>query len=375
MINKKLRRQGYNILALALALLLFIIAAEIICAALERDKTMLEFEEEYKKNYLIILSPTYHTGYQTSEIPGLVWEISPNLSKKDSASILSSVTYKTSSTNSLGMRDKEYNLTKGKETFRIIVLGDSVTEGFEVEPEEGYTEILEGNLNNASSRRYEVWNAAVGGYNTYQELLLFKHRFINYEPDLVIIARTWNDCGPTTIWFNGTDKVPLYKVPSILPLPKAADYFLILHSSFYRFLSEHAYNICHKIASNKYPLLIYKGDFSIEATLQNQNAIKEFVKLSRKHNFSLLLMLVPALYEENDTDLIKVSRDKWMRTVPEQEYGIKVLDLEPYFIKEGGSNLSRFRILPYDNIHLNTEGHNLTAEILGKYISQNYINA
>lgn len=99
--------------------------------------------------------------------------------------------------NSYGFRDKEYSVEKDKDTFRILILGDSVTFGFGVGQDEKYPEILEQILNSQSEDlkhdKYEVINAGTNGYYTQQELELFKEKGLKFCPDLCILQVNGND--------------------------------------------------------------------------------------------------------------------------------------------------------------------------------------
>jgi len=63
--------------------------------------------------------------------------------------------------------------------------------------EETFLTVLEKWLNDlpAPSRRYEVLNFAVPGYNTAIEVAAFEHRVLSFEPDLVVIHFVNNDWG------------------------------------------------------------------------------------------------------------------------------------------------------------------------------------
>jgi lysophospholipase L1-like esterase len=91
--------------------------------------------------------------------------------------------------NSLGLRDDEIALTKTKSEFRILLLGDSVTAGFEVARSETYEALLESQLNHIRDGwNYQVINAGFRGYGTDQELLFIKSRGLALQPDVVILA-------------------------------------------------------------------------------------------------------------------------------------------------------------------------------------------
>lgn len=90
--------------------------------------------------------------------------------------------------NSHGFRDKERTYEKEKGTFRILVLGDSMTEGFQVPLEQTFPYILEERLNSEGSKRFEVINLGIAGFSTAQEYLTLKHYGFKYQPDFVILA-------------------------------------------------------------------------------------------------------------------------------------------------------------------------------------------
>ena len=99
--------------------------------------------------------------------------------------------------NSRGVRGPEYSLEKDTDEYRIVVLGDSFAEGYTVEFEELFSEVLKQRLNEQGGRRVEVINLGVGGYSTDQELLLYQTQGIHYRPDLVILMFHDND-----VWYN-----------------------------------------------------------------------------------------------------------------------------------------------------------------------------
>ena len=97
--------------------------------------------------------------------------------------------------NSLGLRDaREYDLAKPPNTFRILVLGDSVTFGHGSVSEHTYPFLLEQRLKAwRPDVDWQVWNAAVPGYNTSQELAHLLEVGPRFQPDLVIVGFFEND--------------------------------------------------------------------------------------------------------------------------------------------------------------------------------------
>jgi len=91
--------------------------------------------------------------------------------------------------NSLGLRDRERaTYEKSPGTFRILILGDSFTEGIQVPLEQLFSIRLETCLNEQVSPTIEVINGGVSGYSTGDELLFFLKEGVKYQPDLVLVA-------------------------------------------------------------------------------------------------------------------------------------------------------------------------------------------
>lgn len=82
----------------------------------------------------------------------------------------------------------EYSITKPLGVFRIITLGDSFTYGLNVSTENNWVETLENELNKADncSKKFEVINLGVSGYDTQYSVERYKKRGMKYNPDLII---------------------------------------------------------------------------------------------------------------------------------------------------------------------------------------------
>lgn len=98
--------------------------------------------------------------------------------------------------NSRGLRGPEYSYEKDRNGYRILILGDSISEGYTVNFEELFSEILKNRLRSRGIPA-EVINAGVAGYSTDQELLFFKDEGKKYRPDLTVLMFCRND-----IWYN-----------------------------------------------------------------------------------------------------------------------------------------------------------------------------
>ena len=81
------------------------------------------------------------------------------------------------------------DISRKKDAFRIIGLGDSITFGSFVNIEDTYLYKLESMLNlSKQSQKFEVVNAGVPGYGTIHELIYLKEKLFKYSPDLLIIG-------------------------------------------------------------------------------------------------------------------------------------------------------------------------------------------
>ena len=98
-------------------------------------------------------------------------------------------------TNNFRMRDnRDYKVEKEANTFRILLLGDSVTFGDGNRLEETWAYQLENMLKSWEPNvDWQVWNAGVPGYDAVTELRTLKAIGPIYNPDLVIIGTYEND--------------------------------------------------------------------------------------------------------------------------------------------------------------------------------------
>src|SRR5207244_2029550 len=94
--------------------------------------------------------------------------------------------------NSHGMRGDEFPVEKPAGTTRVICFGDSFTYGYGVGQDATYPAQLGRLLKARFGGSYEVLNAGVNGYGSFQELVALK-RALRYHPDVVVVSSTYND--------------------------------------------------------------------------------------------------------------------------------------------------------------------------------------
>ena len=180
-----IRNMLINVGILILTIIVSFIIAEFIVRLLYKDE--------------VALFPRYHTDAHYGQFT--LRRIRPN-----------SVFWHTSidgtwkfTINKQGFRNyKDFEYDKPRGTIRIISLGDSMTEGFEVRQDYTFSAIIEKKLNND---RYntEVINTGVSGFSTAEELLFLENEGVKYKPDFVVLGFYAND-------FQDNIKANLFKL-------------------------------------------------------------------------------------------------------------------------------------------------------------------
>jgi len=113
--------------------------------------------------------------------------------------------------NTLGLKNIEIDLHKPKNTFRILMFGDSFTYGLGLLINETLPSQLERklNMNKNGSITTQVLNFGVSGMNTFQEVMYALNYGLKFDPDIIMIVWIFNDIemnGYTTHDFNSFTK-------------------------------------------------------------------------------------------------------------------------------------------------------------------------
>ncbi len=135
---------------------------------------------------------------------------------------------------------------------RALFVGDSFTEGSQVDDEQLFTRRLERDLGGV-----ECWNAGVGGYSTVQTLLALPAQLARWRPDLVVLQVYDNDLQDNLMpYYSGLGPRPYARVDGgavrieataphgaferfLLPAPGAL--WLYEHSALYRSLHKNLF--------------------------------------------------------------------------------------------------------------------------------------
>ncbi|MCX5796431.1 MAG: SGNH/GDSL hydrolase family protein [Elusimicrobia bacterium] len=256
--------------------------------------------------------------------------------------------------NTLGMHDRERSIVKKRGVFRLMVLGDSITEYGR------WTKYLEALLNRHGS--YEVMNCAVRGWGLYQYHAYALRNVATLKPDLVLLALCLNDVESadvvhTILADKGTGKVKSYFLKG-----SWKDGNRTLTISYNRYLFEHSY---------AYRLIFSRFFFarSLDQALarSHEPAVRKLREIRNKTNGHVLAVIFPYLkplgtysgYERREYESTKSFL---------AEAGIESIDLTPDF-NAYQQGIVAFRDDPIDQIHFNDRANRMKAELLHQRIS------
>lgn len=281
------------------------------------------------------------------------------------------LTYRTSSQ---GWRSPEFRREKAEGTFRILGIGDSFTFGTGVRREHLFLTVLGDALEAETPGRTEVINLGVMGYNTAHEVALLRHVGIALDPDLVVICYVLNDASvirPLGPGKRGTDQKPFRRNRGAEPPPPGPGVFgrAVAREKSWLGASVLADHVRERLRNRE------ARERSVARTLADygdgaagwrsvQHALSEAAKLARDHDFALVLMIFPNMWELSDDYPFVAAHAKVAAAA--QQVGIPVLDLVDAFRGEDGPSLW---VHP-SNQHPNPRGHAIAAAALHRFLRE-----
>ena len=179
--------------------------------------------------------------------------------------------------NSKGLRDREIPYERKPSTLRILMLGDSFTEGWGVPFEQTFSKRIE-RLYAAHGINAEVVNTGVGNYNTIMEVKYFLNEGYRYQPDIVVLNYVPNDAEP----------VPRAVSPN--PLMQVCQSCVFLSGRIDTLLRD----LSLRPKWEAYYLDLY-GKGSAKGWIEAKAAIGKLAEHCRSHNIRLLIAHLPEL--------------------------------------------------------------------------------
>ena len=256
--------------------------------------------------------------------------------------------------NSAGYRDVDHVIRRSERVKRIIVLGDSVTEGSGVQ----WQDIFAVRLQNALGSQYELFNLAMSGLNTPQEVHLLEREGIAYQPDLVVLNFVLNDCDfysaidPEQRWAKEKDS----KI-GMLNFPINPEFKRFLKSSaFVYFVKERMENLIGKALGREEVNYFVSLWDNPENRLKVLAGLDKLERLKRDSNFRVVVMIWPLIMDFDKYEFTAIH--SWILSETEKR-GFFAIDLLPYFSKLHFRDL---QVTAEDNVHPNASGHHIAAD-------------
>jgi lysophospholipase L1-like esterase len=274
--------------------------------------------------------------------------------------------------NKLGHRGPNYGERTAKGKKRVLVLGDSFTEGSHVGEEDLFTNIIANKNPNL-----EVMNAGIGGWSTVQEYLYLRNAGIDLNPDLVLLMFFENDLienclsfypsiGPRPYAYMQNGQLVINENPSpdewrkyVLPLPFALQ--LNRYSLAYNFFNFRVYQTFRASYLNKMEYEDVRKTDSYPKMEIASLLYKQMHKMLNERTMLFAVGLIPTKQDAQKGSSVVIPTFLSFC----QEQGISCISLlQP--LKDEYDKGSK----PYYNldIHWNRTGHRVAAEVLGKYI-------
>lgn len=334
----------YKIWLPVLSVLIFFGVAEMIC----RGFSLTEKYDADFKFYIHNVSIDTEQDFNVED-PSLMWSPRPHY-----ADGLFNI-------NSTGLRDKERKIKKDRNVFRILCLGDSSTFGLYLPLKNIYHSLLEERLNReyASSQiRFEVINAGVTGYTSYQGLCFYKQKGFLYEPDVVTFYFGANDCLKD---FYLSDK---QIIPDDIPsaFKAAVEKNLLLKLDSYRLLRKFIAGVYFRHRSNA-------GETVLRVSPEDyEKNILELNRLCIKNGSRLLL--IPPFYNKRDAGKLRHERKAGMfkqLVNISKKYSIPMI-MVPEMTEGAPVDITRYFM---DSVHPNETGHRMIMGKIYDYLENN----
>lgn len=273
-----------------------------------------------------------------------------------------------------GLRDREIAVPKPSNTYRIIALGDSITEGPGVELNEIFVKLLERSLQAENlTNTVKVINAGMSDYGTQQELIWLRERGLVYEPDLPILDIYLNDSrgfGPPPVVVAILNNFLSRRSAFYVSRRDRVRERLVAQassSSDFRFRFVETWKSRAWVTdSDALTRVIQDADqdwgmaWNDQEWARIENGLEEIVQLVNQHEIKLLLVIFPVdvqVYAQVDTPL-GLDKPQQKLTAFAQQHGVPVLDLLPVLRDHRDADLFS------DQAHLKPEGHRIVANAL-----------
>jgi lysophospholipase L1-like esterase len=304
--------------------------------------------------------------------------------------------------NSRGLRDVEHAAAPAPGETRVLLLGDSFTEGFSVALEDGVARALERDLRREGCAA-EVVNGGTVGYSTDQEYLFYRDEGVSYAPRVVVLLFYYNDIlynargavpggvpKPLFTFTGGQARVKNYPLPPAPAARKDRPWRGSVALTFFRErLRDGAPRMYDALARLRFWSPIRPGDVPLEmqvydrqppepvvqAWLQTEHLLSLLQREVAAHGAQLVVAYIPSKMEVSRRDWeltrrrYRIDESFWDRGLVArrlqeagQRLGVPVLDLTDALWAEQG------RAYFAQGGHWNARGHAVAAEEIARFL-------
>ena len=273
-------------------------------------------------------------------------------------------------TNSNGLRDREFPQAPISGVVRILCLGDSLTFGDGVAVEDTYPKQLERLLNQERKNKFEVINAGVPSYDTWQEVAYFEEWGIRLKPSIVIIGFYANDIVPKPERVKGflTEKGTLRRqgIGGMLPdvvvhTLKGSRLLLLLRDRLGKLYNQISPSM--EVLQQQALLQGTENDFVDRGWKEVDASLQKLSALTKKNDYEVLLVIFP-MAEQLIRDYPRAQYQSRLRTIADK-YHIAQIDLMESFKREFTDYGSLF--IEWDG-HPNARAHGIAAREIARYL-------
>lgn len=300
-------------------------------------------------------------------------------------------------TNSAGMRDREHTVQKKDGVFRILVLGDSFMEAYQVKFEDSFVSLIERQLQEKVRHEVEVINGSVSGWGTDDELTYLMREGVKYKPDLVLVAMTiHNDVSDNLReeYHTFRDGKLEQRPRSLVPWPSYAVVWLKVwlngHSHLYhlvyqaaktRWVSEQGRALNSQVGEllRKVP-----SDRIQTGWNMTQRLFEKLVSTAQSVNAKVAVVILPLYVQVYTEELDKFLFQNGLRQEdidivnPQetmarfgQELKFPVIDLLPIF--RSAKAQYACKLFVWNDGHWNEKGHRIAAEFVAEQLTDSLV--
>ena len=298
--------------------------------------------------------------------------------------------------NELGFRDTDHDFKKPANTYRIVLIGDSLTYGPGVNFEDSYPGILEKIIkkNNKSMKKIEVIKLGMIFYAPQQYYSLYEEYGKKYDPDLIILSFHLLTDPYDAYEFNENKRFYFLKsIPDILPyqisqpLKEHSYVFKAALSAYYGWANNQEIKIEEKVfqgKKNRYQYFTQVSSstpFMKEGWKHSEHYVNSLIKDASLNGSKIVVVSFPSPVQviPDEWKIMKkkgyisdeklyndsVTRKEFLRLCTKHKW--KCLDLQNDLRK--AEDLRKLFLI--GDIHLTKEGNSLAAKAIYNFVKGN----